>query len=160
VICATIDAVAAELGNGVAERQAGAGGLGRQAARNRCGYCLSPQHLVMARLEIEHILPRTKGGSADDTNLWLACPLCNSHKSDTTEAVDPLTGATVALFNPRTQSWWDHFTWADDGIRIIGTTPVGRATIAALHLSDDPDALTWTAVAGPALSKQTRLRQH
>jgi hypothetical protein len=29
----------------------------RNAARNRCGYCLSPQHLVMARLEIEHILP-------------------------------------------------------------------------------------------------------
>ena len=44
----------------------------RQAARNRCGYCLSPQHLVMARLEIEHILPLTKGGSDDDTNLWRA----------------------------------------------------------------------------------------
>ena len=114
----------------------------RQAARNRCGYCLSPQHLVMARLEIEHILPLTRGGSDDDTNLWLACPLCNSHKSDKTEAVDPLTGVTVALFNPRTQSWWDHFTWADDGIRIVGTTPIGRATVAALHLSDDPDALT------------------
>ena len=27
----------------------------RLAAGNRCGYCLSPQHLVMARLEIEHI---------------------------------------------------------------------------------------------------------
>ena len=54
----------------------------------------------------------------------------------------PLTGATVALFNPRTQSWWDHFTWADDGIRIVGTTPIGRASVAALHLSDDPDALT------------------
>ncbi len=23
----------------------------RNSARNRCGYCLSPQHLVMARLE-------------------------------------------------------------------------------------------------------------
>ena len=29
----------------------------RTVARNRCGYCLSPQHLVMARLEIEHIIP-------------------------------------------------------------------------------------------------------
>lgn len=29
----------------------------RAAAGNRCGYCLSPQHLVMARLEIEHIIP-------------------------------------------------------------------------------------------------------
>ncbi|HBY99548.1 MAG TPA: hypothetical protein DEP84_37365 [Chloroflexi bacterium] len=44
----------------------------RQAARHRCGYCLSPQHLVMARLEIEHILPLARGGSNDGTNLWLA----------------------------------------------------------------------------------------
>jgi hypothetical protein len=29
----------------------------REAARNRCGYWLSPQHLVMARLEVEHIIP-------------------------------------------------------------------------------------------------------
>ena len=29
----------------------------RTAAKNRCGYCLSPQRLVMARLEIEHIIP-------------------------------------------------------------------------------------------------------
>ncbi len=113
----------------------------RAEAGNRCGYCLSPQHLVMARLEIEHILPLAKGGSDDETNLWLACPICNGHKSDKIAAVDPLTDVTVALFNPRTQSWWDHFMWADDGMRIIGRTPVGRATIAVLHLSDDPDAL-------------------
>jgi hypothetical protein len=30
--------------------------LVREAAKNRCGYCLSPQQLVMARLEIEHII--------------------------------------------------------------------------------------------------------
>jgi len=29
----------------------------RKDAQNRCGYCLSPQRLVMARLEIEHIIP-------------------------------------------------------------------------------------------------------
>ena len=29
----------------------------RQAARHCCGYCLSPQRLVIARLEIEHIIP-------------------------------------------------------------------------------------------------------
>jgi len=27
-------------------------------------------------------------------------------------------------------------------LRIIGLTPIGRATVDALHLSDDPDALT------------------
>src|ERR1044071_7303915 len=81
----------------------------REDARNRCGYCLSPQHLVMARLEIEHILPRAKGGSDDESNLWLSCPLCNGHKSDKTTGEDPYTGKAVPLFNPRQQDWWDHF---------------------------------------------------
>ncbi len=113
----------------------------RIAARNRCGYCLSPQHLVMARLELEHIIPISKGGSNDESNLWLACPLCNGYKSDKTTAVDPETGETVKLFNPRTQDWFEHFRWTEDGLRVVGRTPTGRATVAALHLSDDADAL-------------------
>lgn len=118
----------------------------RYEAGNRCGYCLSPQQLVMARLEIEHIIPRTAFAvddpSADDANnLWLACPICNGHKSDKTGGIDPVTEMMVSLFNPRTQSWFEHFRWSEDGIRILGLTPVGRATVRALHLDDDPDAI-------------------
>lgn len=72
----------------------------RQSARNRCGYCLSPQQLVMARLEIEHIVPLSKGGTDDESNLWLACPISKRYKSDKISAVDPLTGENLALFNP------------------------------------------------------------
>ena len=113
----------------------------REAGRNRCGYCLSPQNLVMARLEIEHILPRAKGGTDAESNLWLSCPLCNRYKADRTLARDPETGEVTALFNPRLQVWSEHFRWSADGLRIIGQTPVGRATVAALHLAKDPDAL-------------------
>ena len=113
----------------------------RAAATNRCGYCQSPQYLVMARLEMEHIIPRSKGGSDDESNLWLSCPLCNGHKSDKTHAIDPETGQLVPLFNPRTQSWFEHFRWTSDGLRIAGLSPIGRETAAALHLDDDPDAL-------------------
>lgn len=113
----------------------------RVAAHNRCGYCLSPQRLVMARLEIEHIIPLSKQGSNDESNLWLACPLCNRYKGDKTTAIDPKTGKIVPLFNPRTQVWFEHFRWTEDGLRIVGRTQIGRATVAALHLSDDPDAL-------------------
>lgn len=73
----------------------------RAAANNRCGYCLSPQHLVMARLEIEHIVPVARGGAHDEANLWLACPLCNAHTSDKTAHPDLETGAVVPLFNAR-----------------------------------------------------------
>ncbi len=113
----------------------------RDAAGNRCGYCLSPQRLVMARLEIEHIIPLAKGGTSREENLWLACPLCNGHKSDKTEAIDPTSGNPEPLFNPRTQVWRDHFRWSDNGTEIIGITPIGRATVAALRLDSDPDAL-------------------
>jgi hypothetical protein len=113
----------------------------REAARHRCGYCLSPQRLIMARLEVEHIIPRAKGGSDDESNLWLSCPLCNRHKSDRTHAIDPETSVEVALFHPRQQRWSNHFRWSLDGLRILGLTPTGRATVEALHLDNDPDAL-------------------
>lgn len=76
----------------------------RAAAQNRCGYCLSPHHLVMARLEVEHIIPLALGGTDDESNLWLACPICNGHKSDKIAAVDPDSGEVQRLFNPRTDS--------------------------------------------------------
>lgn len=113
----------------------------RAAAQECCGYCLSPQRLVMARLEIEHIVPRAKSGSDDESNLWLSCPLCNRFKSDRTESMDSVTGQVVALFNPRTQRWSEHFQWSSDGLRIVGISPTGRATAALLHLGDDPDAI-------------------
>src|SRR5687767_6197893 len=103
----------------------------REASHNRCGYCLSPQHLVMARLEVEHIVPLAKGGLNDESNLWLSCPICNRHKSDRVAAIDPETGEEVSLFNPRTQNWSDRFAWSADGLRILGITTSGRATVAA-----------------------------
>ncbi len=113
----------------------------REVARHCCGYCLSPQRLVMARLEIEHVIPVAKGGPSDESNLWLSCPLCNGAESDRTSATDPETGLDVPLFHPRTQVWSEHFRWSDDGLRILGKTSSGRATVSALHLDSDPDAL-------------------
>ena len=113
----------------------------RAAVQNRCGYCFSPQYLVMARLEIDHIIPVSQGGCSEESNLRLACRLCNRSKSDRTRAVDSETEDTVPLFNPCTQIWSEHFFWSEDGIGIIGVTSIGRATVDALHLSDDPDAL-------------------
>ena len=105
----------------------------------------------MARLEIEHVIPKAKGGSDSEENLWLSCPICNRHKADRTHAIDRESGAQVALFHPRHQSWVEHFRWCKDGLRIIGLTPTGRATVDALHLDDDPEALivrSYWVVAG------------
>ena len=41
----------------------------RAQAGNRCGYCLARQEYVPWTLEIEHIVPKSKGGTDDKENL-------------------------------------------------------------------------------------------
>jgi len=108
----------------------------RETAHNRCGYCLSQQRYVMGQLEIEHIIPRARGGSDDESNLWIACSLCNRYKGSQVTGTDPLHGDAVVLFNPRMQVWSEHFRWSAEGADIHGITPTGRATVAALQLNN------------------------
>ena len=108
----------------------------RQQARNRYGYCLSLQQYVLGTLEIEHIIPKSAGGSSREDNLWMACRPCNSHKADRTHGIDPLSEETVALYHPRKQTWNDHLAWSNDGTHIVGTTPCGRVTVEILQLNN------------------------
>jgi HNH endonuclease len=101
----------------------------------RCRYCLIAEANSGIRLTHDHITPRSKGGETSFENVCLACSSCNEHKADATHAVDPLTGETVPLFNPRSQRWSDHFVWSTDTIRVEGSTPIGRATVIALRLN-------------------------
>ncbi len=86
-------------------------------------------------MELEHIVPESRGGSTTEENLWLACSLCNRHKSHRTKAEDPASGQVVALFNPRLQAWNEHFSWVEAGTCIAGLTAIGRATVQALELN-------------------------
>lgn len=104
-------------------------------ARHRCGYCLTSTLLVGTAFEIDHIIPESFGGLTEEDNLWLACPTCNGHKSNRIAALDFATGEMVRLFDPRHQTWSEHFAWSELGDEIIGLTPTGRATVAALHLN-------------------------
>lgn len=105
-------------------------------AKNRCGYCLAHQAYIPWILEIEHIIPVSKGGTDDENNLWMACHSCNLHKGSQIDGIDPLTAQTVPVFNPRLQKWREHFAWSQDGTMIIGLTPVGRVTVLALKLNN------------------------
>ena len=49
-------------------------------------------------------------------------------------ASDPRSGLVTPWFHPRQQRWGEHCRWSEDCPEIIGLTPVGRATVAALHL--------------------------
>jgi HNH endonuclease len=109
-----------------------------EAARHRCGYCLTQEVVVGAPMEIEHIVPEALGGRTDEANLWLACSLCNEHKGTRVAALDPVTGERVPLFHPRRHVWSDHLAWSADATRIVGRTPSGRATVVALCLNRLP----------------------
>ncbi|MBI3360822.1 MAG: HNH endonuclease [Chloroflexi bacterium] len=120
-----------------------------EASRFRCGYCLTSQDIVGPVLELDHILPVSKGGADEEDNLWLACSWCNAYKGKQTDALDPLTGDRVSLFDPRRRIWADHFKWSDDGTLIVGLTACGRATVDALQLNNEyvvPARRRWVAV--------------
>ena len=116
-------------------------------ANYRCEYCQTAQLISGAQMHIEHIIPLTQGGKSDEQNLCLACAWCNSYKNTQTVAIDPLTQEEVSLYNPRTQTWSDHFRWQENGVEIIGLTPTGRATVAALNMNNEyilPARRQWT----------------
>jgi HNH endonuclease len=103
-------------------------------AKGRCEYCQTAQVIVI-EMEIDHIIPVSLGGKTIAANLANTCGSCNGFKLDAVSAVDPETGETVSLFNPRAQVWREHFQWSEDGTQLIGLTPVGRATIERLKIN-------------------------
>lgn len=111
--------------------------LVRQRANFLCEYCHSSELASAALFEIDHIQPRSMGGSDEIDNLALACQRCNSYRYNFTTAIDPQTQLEINLFNPRLELWSDHFIWTKDGLRIIGITPQGRATCDRLDFNDE-----------------------
>jgi 5-methylcytosine-specific restriction endonuclease McrA len=108
-------------------------------AGDRCEYCRVPTRGQVATFPVDHVTPRTAGGTDDPANLALACPRCNGHKWAATDAPDPDTGEVVPLFNPRADAWADHFGWsADRPGEVTARTATGRATVARLRMNDPP----------------------
>jgi hypothetical protein len=106
----------------------------RQRANRCCEYCrIHEDDDLVLPFHVEHIRARKHGGGDDPANLALACHHCNLHKGPNLSGIDSETSAIVPLFNPRTDSWPDHFT-EKSGV-ITGRTPVGRATVAVLSMN-------------------------
>jgi HNH endonuclease len=111
-------------------------------AGNCCEYCQLPAQLQVGGFEVDQILPRSRGGLTEMANLALACPHCNARKWAHMDGDDPESGQTVALFNPRTQRWIDHFQWSEQHpFEIVGITAHGRVTVARLQMNH-PDLVS------------------
>lgn len=102
-------------------------------AGSRREYCGLAQDGQEATFHIDHIIPVSARGPTVLDNLALACVSCSLRKAARRSGHDPVTGRTIPLFHPRRQRWNGHFQW--QGIRVVGLTPTGRATIATLQLN-------------------------
>lgn len=100
-----------------------------------CEYCRITRSNAISPFHIDHIVPLKHRGTDDLDNLCLSCYQCNIYKGSNM-AADPRTGQPVFLFNPRRQSWNDHFRFHSDG-RLVGLTPEGRTTIDVMWMNDE-----------------------
>jgi hypothetical protein len=106
-----------------------------QRAGHRCEYCRAPEVIFNSLFEVEHIEPKSREGSDDESNWALACRACNAHKADHQTGTDDMTQVEVSLFHPRRDIWADHFEVNLETGIISGRTPRGRATVARLQMN-------------------------
>ena len=110
--------------------------LVRSRAGQRCEYCrLHQLHSPFATFHVEHIRAIQHGGNDGVENLALACDRCNAFKGPNLTGIDVETGRIEPLFNPRVDSWRDHFRF--DGSLIVPLTAVGRATVETLNMNHE-----------------------
>lgn len=105
----------------------------QERAGHRCEYCKVHSAIQRATFHLDHVRPSSHQGGDDPDNRAFACPTCNLAKGDQVALVDPTSGETVPLFNPRRDRWSEHFRF--EGYVVIGLTPVGRALVAAFDLN-------------------------
>jgi len=109
--------------------------LVKRRAKGYCEYCLAPFGFSPDTFQFDHILPKSKGGTTTPDNLAWADGGCNGFKYNKLNHIDPLTQASTRLYHPRVDTWQDHFQWSEDETMIIGTTPIGRATVDLLKVN-------------------------
>ena len=109
----------------------------------KCEYC--HRSLIDTSWQIEHIKPKSKGGTDQLSNLAVACPRCNLNKREATKGQDLVTGKESRLFNPRKDKWDNHF-----GViagQIVGRSLIGRVTARILFKRTEqqlpPDLCWW-----------------
>jgi hypothetical protein len=107
----------------------------RHRARDCCEYCLLPQSALSLRHVVDHIIASQHHGTTALENLALACGRCNLRKGPNIAGIDPETKTLVRLFNPRTDTWSEHFVM--QGATLIGITGVGRATVDVLDMNGE-----------------------
>jgi len=105
----------------------------RERANGGCEYCLLAEDDAYFLHEADHIVSVKHRGLSVLENLAWSCFDCNRFKGSDIASLDPISGDLVPLFNPRADSWHDHFQF--DAGTIVSLTAMGRATEALLKFN-------------------------
>lgn len=107
-------------------------------AKHQCEYCHAPELVFNFPFEIEHIIPTSKQGSNNNSNLALSCRSCNLRKGNRTSGNDPSTQIETPFFHPRQDLWHEHFDPSLITGEINGLTAIGRTTLQYLDINSPP----------------------
>ncbi|OKH38751.1 HNH endonuclease [[Phormidium ambiguum] IAM M-71] len=107
--------------------------LVRERANYACEYCLIPEMAVLVPHEVDHVIAEKHGGQTDETNLALACTICNKYKGSDLASIDPSNGEIVRLYQPRHDRWYNHFQLKEG--EIITLNAIGRVTVRLLQMN-------------------------
>lgn len=75
----------------------------RERARFLCEYCYSSERLSASHFTVEHVKPKSLGGTDKLENLALVYRRCNEGRHTFVASVDPKSQAIAPIFNPRLQ---------------------------------------------------------
>lgn len=102
-------------------------------AKQLCEYCLIAETDTFYGCEVDHIISLKHGGSSEPDNLAYACALCNRAKGSDVGSISA-TGEFTRFFNPRRDTWAEHFRL--EGAMIKPLTTIGEVTAQILGFND------------------------
>jgi HNH endonuclease len=99
-----------------------------------CEHCLIHEDDTHFGCQVDHIISEKHGGQTEANNLAHACTFCNQYKGSDIASIVQGTKVLVRLFNPRLDSWREHFMLEQN--HILPLTDVRRVTAQILRLND------------------------
>lgn len=100
-----------------------------------CEYCLMHEEDRGFGCHVDHIISEKHGGKTIPDNLAYACPPCNRAKGSDIGSIIEATGILTRLYNPRIDTWSQHFKL--DGFKILPISEIGKVTAKILRFNDD-----------------------
>ncbi len=103
-------------------------------AHRLCEYCLIHEEDTYFGCQVEHIIAEKHGGPTEAGNLAYACAVCNRAKGSDLGTISATSRQLTRFFNPRTDSWSQHFLLRE--ARIEPITEIGEVTAKIFHFND------------------------